>query len=500
MTMNERIKYIYDECRKAGMTYQGTIGLLGNLQGETSDFDPMSLETMYRNRFGLTDAEYVRRADAGEKVYNNYTFVKDSAGFGIAQWTWWERKQNLLDFAKSMGKSVGDLGLQVAFMIKEMQLKYAKTWKILTTTNDYKEAVKICVNEYEKPANASTAIQTRCNYAKAFLTQIKDEDTKIEQEQEKVETATPTTSTNVNADKAIAALIAAARAELGYLEKRSNSQLYDNTANAGSNNYNKYADFIDKNYPNFYNGQKNGFAWCDVFVDSLYIKTFGYDMALKLLCAPEKSSGAGCIYSANYYKAKGQFIKRGQGQPKVGDQIFFGSSGSETHTGIVAAVNDTTVFTIEGNTSPSSGVIANGGGVYEKQYAINYYYISGYGRPDYSLVKAINNPVIEETATPSIVPSTNQPTTTTTTTTTTKKEEVREVEIILSVLKQGDKGVQVKALQCLLISNGFSCGGYGADGDFGNGTLAALKNYQWKNGLDVDGICGKNTWTKLLKG
>lgn len=506
MTRDERIKYIYDESRKAGITYQGAIGLLGNLQGESSQFDPMSLEQMYANRFKLTDAEYVRRADAGEKVYNNYYFEKDSAGFGIAQWTWWERKKNLLDFAKSLGKSVGDLSMQVQFMFKEMQLKYTKTWKVLTTTNDYKEAVKICVNEYEKPANASAAIQTRCNYAKAFLSQIKDEP--VKPEQSNVETAKPSTSTNVSVDEAIAALIANFRAELGYLEKRSNSQLYDKTANAGSNNYNKYADFIDKNYPNFYNGQKNGFAWCDVFVDAIFIKTFGYEKALALLCAKERGTGAGCIYSANYYKNKGQFIKKGQGQPKVGDQIFFGNSGSETHTGIVVAVNSTTVTTIEGNTSPSSGVIANGGGVYEKQYPLNYYYISGYGRPDYSIVSSIKvdtKPTTGTTTSTTVGATTNNngnvvTTKPTTPVETTKKEEVSTVEIILNVLKQGDKSAQVQTMQRLLIGSGFSCGSAGADGDFGGGTLLALKNYQRVKGLAVDGVCGQNTWTKLLKG
>ena len=70
MTVNERIQYIYDAARKAGVTHQGAIGLLGNLQGETSNIDPMSLETMYRNHFGLTDAEYTRRADAGEYIIN----------------------------------------------------------------------------------------------------------------------------------------------------------------------------------------------------------------------------------------------------------------------------------------------------------------------------------------------------------------------------------------------------------------------------------------------
>jgi peptidoglycan hydrolase-like protein with peptidoglycan-binding domain len=61
----------------------------------------------------------------------------------------------------------------------------------------------------------------------------------------------------------VSKVLAVAVAEIGYKEKASNSQLDDKTANAGSANYTKYARDFDKKYPNWYNGKKNGFAWCD---------------------------------------------------------------------------------------------------------------------------------------------------------------------------------------------------------------------------------------------
>lgn len=480
MTVNERIQHIYNECRKVGMTHHGACGLLGNLQGETSDFDPMSLETLYRNRFGLTDAEYTRRADAGEKVYNNYTFAKDSAGYGIAQWTWWERKQNLLNFAQSQGKSVGDLDVQIKFMFKEMQGHYTKTWKTLTTTNDYREAVKICVTEYEKPADTAGAISKRTAYAKAYLEQMKDEQSTTE---EKTEVA-------VNAEKAIAALVNWFYAQLGYIEKKSNSQLEDKTANAGSGNYTIYADYIDKNFPNFYNGAKNGYAWCDTFHDAGHLVTFGYDTTLKLLCTSQKSSGAGCKYSANYFRAAGQFHRK---DPKIGDQIFFGPYGDEYHTGFVVDVTADSVVTIEGNTSDEYGVVDNGGMVCKKTYPLNYHSISGYGRPDYSLVEKILVEVEADKPTEKPV-EVEKPVTS------TQTNEKDVVDVKLNTLRQGDKGAQVKAMQMLLIGSGYTCGAAGADGDFGSGTLYGLKLYQKAKRLTVDGICGVNTWTKLLKG
>lgn len=75
-------------------------------------------------------------------------------------------------------------------------------------------------------------------------------------------------------------------------------------------------------------------------------------------------------------------------------------------------------------------------------------------------------------------------------------KEEDTVDISLSVLKKGSKCPEVKSLQILLYSNGFNCGT--ADGDFGPKTDAALRNYQRKTNLTVDGICGKNTWTQIL--
>lgn len=79
---------------------------------------------------------------------------------------------------------------------------------------------------------------------------------------------------------------------------------------------------------------------------------------------------------------------------------------------------------------------------------------------------------------------------------TTKNKEVCTVE--LTMLKKGTKGNSVKALQTLLIGYGYSCGKSGADGDFGSGTLSAVKAYQKATGLTVDGVVGSATWGKLL--
>lgn len=178
-------------------------------------------------------------------------------------------------------------------------------------------------------------------------------------------------------------VLAVARAEVGYLEKASDKDLDEKTANAGTKNHTKYARDLDA--LGTYNGPKCGYAWCDVFVDWCFVMAFGWETAMKMLNQGKGSYGAGCTASANYYKAAGRFHTTG---PQPGDQIFFTNDGkSANHTGLVVEVKGGRVYTIEGNTSGASGVVANGGGVCAKSYALTYKNIYGYGRPDWSLAK-----------------------------------------------------------------------------------------------------------------
>ena len=59
------------------------------------------------------------------------------------------------------------------------------------------------------------------------------------------------------------------------------------------------------------------------------------------------------------------------------------------------------------------------------------------------------------------------------------------------ILKNGMEGADVKAMQTNLIRLGYSCGKWGADGDFGDATEMALKKFQAEHGLEADGEYGK---------
>ena len=250
-------------------------------------------------------------------------------------------------------------------------------------------------------------------------------------------------------------LINRALSEVGYLEKKSNSQLDDKTANAGSANYTKYGRDMHKLYPSIMDFPA---AWCDCFVDWLFYQEFGVTNAKGLLGGDFNDY---TVASAQLYKNKNAWYTS---NPKVGDQIFFKNSSRICHTGLVIEVTSTHVITVEGNTSSQDNVVvANGGCTAKKKYLLTNSRIAGYGRPAYAKFSD---------------GTTTAPTVT-----------------ISSVLKLGSSGSQVKELQQNLETLGFDCGG--ADGVFGNGTLEAVKKFQKTYGLQVDGKVGSATQAKI---
>jgi hypothetical protein len=122
---------------------------MGNLYAE-SGLMPNNLENTYATKFGLTDAQYTQQVDNG--TYTN--FIKDSAGYGLAQWTYWSRKQNLLNFAKTKNKSIADLDMQLEFLVKELKEDYTNSvYNVLKKATSILEASNAVLLNFERPAN-----------------------------------------------------------------------------------------------------------------------------------------------------------------------------------------------------------------------------------------------------------------------------------------------------------------------------------------------------------
>jgi peptidoglycan hydrolase-like protein with peptidoglycan-binding domain len=345
-----------------------------------------------------------------------------------------------------------------------------------------------------------------------------------------------------------------ARGELGYHEKNSNAQLDDKTANSGSGNYTKYARDLDA-LGFFYNGPKQGYAYCDVGHDWCYVKAYGVEAALKLLCQPRYSAGAGCYYSAMYYKQKGQFYGPNT-VPQPVDQIFFTyKPGEVSHTGMVESVSGSTITVIEFNTSDQ---------VARRTYQVGGGSIYGYGRPNWgTAAEDINVPskpagetaydgkTVAELAQEVIAGKwgigaervarlssagydytavqnkvneilTGRPTAPETVTApadspaATQQEAApvttgKTYKIKLAELKEGMKDTaddhHIARAQTLLIGRGYFCGGKidkqtGAetpDGEYGPTTKKAVEQFQTDNALTVDSEIGAETMSALLK-
>ena len=263
-------------------------------------------------------------------------------------------------------------------------------------------------------------------------------------------------------------LITIALAEVGYKEKSSNANLDDKTANSGSANYTKYARDLAK--AGYYNANKNGYAWCDVFVDWCFYKAFG-SKGQEIQCQTGPY-GAGCTFSMQYFKQQGRLDTI----PQLGDQIFFrysGSSGAD-HTGIVVEITDSKITTVEGNSSNQ---------VKKNTYARSNSTIVGYGHPKY-----------DGTATETKTEQKAK-----TDTSTAAKET--GVSVSLTQLSKGSTGAQVKTVQRILRTYGVD-NSLAIDGHFGAITKNAVINAQKKlfpsDSSECDGIVGKNTWKGLL--
>lgn len=103
-------------------------------------------------------------------------------------------------------------------------------------------------------------------------------------------------------DKRISEVINLAQQEIGYIEKKSASGLDSKSANIGSENYTKYARDLDA-IPGFLNGKKQGYAWCAVWFNWLFVKAFGVDDARRMLFLPVQSGSASCTTAVGYYRA-----------------------------------------------------------------------------------------------------------------------------------------------------------------------------------------------------
>lgn len=232
-------------------------------------------------------------------------------------------------------------------------------------------------------------------------------------------------------------VIKVALAEVGYVEKKSNRNLDSKKANAGYNNYTKY----NRDMKRVRGAGTLTDYWCANFVSWCFYKAYGKKRGNTLMKG-----------YTNYVPYIYNHFKKHYKKPKKGDIVIYRELA---HTGIVYKVQNNRIYTVEGNTS-AKGFNANGGAVAKKSYPISSSLIQCFCRPDYTI------PVSE-----------------------------------YPILRKGSQNSYVTKLKNKLRSKGYK--GMDNNNKFGNGTLKAVRAFQRKSKLEVDGIVGPKTWKALYK-
>ena len=176
-------KRIWDFLKAEGFNDFGVAGLMGNLDAE-SGLRPNNLQDTYSIKFKLTDTQYTIAVDNGS--YTN--FIYDEAGYGLAQWTYWSRKQSLLNYAKSKNKSIGDLQMQLEFLVKELKESYTNSvYNILKTATSIQQASDAVLMNFERPLNAASHKTKRAEMSQIYYNKYANTTAKFKEEYSMIE-------------------------------------------------------------------------------------------------------------------------------------------------------------------------------------------------------------------------------------------------------------------------------------------------------------------------
>lgn len=174
MTDKEIWDYIYSYI---GNEY-GTAAVMGNLKAE-SNMQSNNLQQTYE--YLGSDESYTSAVDSGS--YSREKFINDSAGYGLAQWTYSTRKANLYDYCKKNNLSIGSTKAQVGFLMEELKSS-SSVYNTLQNATNVKDASNAILHDFERPANQSSSVEnTRSNYGQEYYSSYSGKSTKLTSEQ-----------------------------------------------------------------------------------------------------------------------------------------------------------------------------------------------------------------------------------------------------------------------------------------------------------------------------
>ena len=338
---------IWNFLKSKGLNSFAIAGLMGNLYAE-SGLNPKNLQNSYEKKLGYTDETYTAAVDCGK--YTN--FAKDAAGYGLAQWTYHTRKAALLAYARSMGKSVGDLETQLGFLMKELTGNYAGVRSELKKASSVLAASNTVLMKFERPADQSESVQKkRAGYGQTYFDKFAAGSTNKQNGG----------TSNMNVSEVRKKFAARAAGYVGVKEGTAQHHAIIDRYNAhkplARGNAVKYTD-----------------AWCATFGSEIAIEA-GYTDIIPTEC--------GCEAQIKLWQKMGRWCENDAKVPEPGDYIYYDwddngvgdCKGNSDHVGIVESCDGKTIVVIEGNKNNA---------VERRTLQVNGRYIRGYGVPDFA--------------------------------------------------------------------------------------------------------------------
>lgn len=137
----------------------GVSGLMGNLKAE-SGLIPYRLQGDFTNGY-QTSKNYTAKVDSGE--ISKYDFMHNApngGGYGLAQWTFYTRKENLYNMWKNGNySSIGCIELACDFLWYELSQGYTSVLEVLKNATSIKEASDYVLHNFERPADQSASVE-----------------------------------------------------------------------------------------------------------------------------------------------------------------------------------------------------------------------------------------------------------------------------------------------------------------------------------------------------
>lgn len=438
-------KKAYKRFIKEGMTAFGACGLIGNLEAESDGFYANRVEYLCLSRLKAngqiyTDTTYTAAIDDGKITLSTFQHPLQNKqyGYGLAQWTSPGRKEKLWKFWKNYAGSIGDAGMQLEFLLKELSESYPAVLKVLKNATSIREASDIVLKKFEIPANTGESVcAARAQRGQNFY------DNYVKKEGASVSTVR---MSNCGQD------------ENGeYSGGRAGDQ-------SGKEWYLRSWYSYPWNYILRWKDESLGSLFADLAIEAANNDLIGYDQNergtfwthlkasgyhpknITIACETDCSSGTIALIKAVGY-LKGISVLQNCGATYTGNMMAYFQGVGKSYFDVLT-----------GKYLTDSAYAKKGDINLNVQHHVNITVDNG-----------------------------------------SKAENSSTGATSSGYLQKGDSGDAVKTMQTMLIACGYTCGSAGADGQFGSSTESALKKFQTANNLEVDGIYGSASKSALEK-